>query len=223
MKAAIFDVDGTLIDSVDLHAKAWQEALNHFGRRLDFGAIRSQIGKGGDQLLPALLPKEEVEARGKEMEEYRGKLFKQRYLSQVKPFPQVRSLFERFLQEGWRLALASSAKADELKTYKEMTHISDLVETETSSDDAEKSKPHPDIFLAALDRLGDMSAEDCVVVGDSPFDAEAAAKAGMPSVGFLSGGFPEQLLRESGCRAIYRDAADMLHNFDQFTQTMQRP
>jgi HAD superfamily hydrolase (TIGR01549 family) len=213
-KAVIFDVDGTLIDSVDLHARAWQEALAHFGKQFDFERVRSQIGKGGDQLMPVFLSQQELEEFGEELEEYRGQLFKREYLPQVKGFPAVRELFERIKREGLQLALASSAKEDELKSYKKIADIEDLVEEETSSDDAEKSKPHPDIFEAALARLGDMSPSEAIVVGDTPYDAEAAGKAGLQTIGFLSGGFPEKDLRAAGCAQIYRDPADLLANFD---------
>jgi phosphoglycolate phosphatase-like HAD superfamily hydrolase len=220
MRAVIFDMDGTLIDSVDLHAKAWQEAFQKFGHRFSFDRIRSQIGKGGDQLLPFFLPPDEVEAKGKDIEKYRGDLFKKEYLSKVKPFPKVRSLFQRFLHDGWKIALASSAKGDELPTYKDMTHITDLLQTETSSDDAEKSKPHPDIFLAALERLGDIQPHECLIVGDSPYDAEAASKASIPAIGFLCGGFQLDELQRAGYKAIYQDPADLLANFEQFTRTL---
>jgi hypothetical protein len=128
MKAVIFDIDGTLIDSVDLHAKAWQDAFRYFGHEFAFEKIRSQIGKGGDQLMPVFLAKEEIEARGKEIEDYRGKLFKREYLHSVKAFPQVRALFERLLADGWKLALASSARKDELKTYQKIADIADLLD-----------------------------------------------------------------------------------------------
>lgn len=214
IKAVIFDVDGTLVDSVDLHARAWQEAFAHFGKQFDFERVRSQIGKGGDQLMPVFLSKEELEEFSEELEEYRGELFKREYLSRVKAFPAVRELFQRVKDEGLQIALASSAKADELKTYKKIARIEDLVEEETSSDDAEKSKPHPDIFEAALERLDDTSPAEAVVVGDTPYDAEAAGKAGLQTVGLLSGGFPETDLRAAGCATIYRDAADLLANYD---------
>ncbi len=214
IKAVIFDVDGTLVDSVDLHARAWQEAFAHFGKQFDFERVRSQIGKGGDQLMPVFLSKEELDEFGEELEEYRGELFKREYLPRVKAFPAVRELFQRVKHEGLQIALASSAKADELKTYKKIARIEDLVEEETSSDDAEKSKPHPDIFEAALERLGDTRPSEAVVVGDTPYDAEAAGKAGLRTVGLLSGGFPEEDLRAAGCARIYRDAADLLANYD---------
>ena len=213
-KAVIFDVDGTLVDSVDLHARAWQEAFAHFGKHFDFERVRSQIGKGGDQLMPVFLSEEELDELGEELEKYRGELFKREYLPRVKSFPAVRELFQRVKSEGLQPAWASSAKGDELQTYKKLARIEDLVEEETSADDAEKSKPHPDIFEAALERLGDISPSEAVVVGDTPYDAEAAGKAGLKTVGLLSGGFPEEDLRAAGCVRIYRDPADLLANYD---------
>jgi phosphoglycolate phosphatase-like HAD superfamily hydrolase len=148
------------------------------------------------------------------LEKYRGELFKRDYMPRVKGFPAVRELFQRVKREGLQIALASSAKNDELKTYKEIADITDLVEEETSSDDAEKSKPHPDIFEAALARLEDVEPSEAVVVGDTPYDAEAAGKAGIKTVGLLCGGFPEDDLRAAGCVRIYRDAAHLLAEYD---------
>jgi HAD superfamily hydrolase (TIGR01509 family) len=214
IEAVIFDIDGTLIDSVDLHAQAWQQALGHFGYDFPFDRVRSQIGKGGDQLLPALLPADVVEREGKEIEKYRAELFKREFLPRVRAFPAVRELFERIKADGKRIALASSAKGDELEKYKKIANIADLVDAETSSDDAEQSKPHPDIFEAALERLGQISPERVVVIGDTPYDAEAAGKAGLRTIGVLCGGFPEADLRAAGCIAIYRDPADLLARYD---------
>lgn len=213
-KAVIFDIDGTLIDSVDLHARAWQEAFAHFGKQFAFEKVRYQIGKGGDQLLPVFLSEREIEEFGEELTEYRGELFKREYLPRVVAFPRVRELFERVLRDGKRVALASSAKKDELKEYKRIANIEDLVEEETSADDAEKSKPHPDIFEAALSQLGDVEPSDAIVVGDTPYDAEAARKAGLRTIGLLSGGFPEEDLRAAGCVRIYKDAAEVLADYD---------
>jgi HAD superfamily hydrolase (TIGR01509 family) len=213
VKAVIFDIDGTLIDSVDLHARAWQEAFAHFGKQFDFERVRYQIGKGGDQLLPVFLSESEIEKFGDELTKYRGELFKREYLPRVVAFPRVRELFERILRDDKRVALASSAKKEELSEYKRIANIKDLVEEEASADDAEKSKPHPDIFEAALAELG-VEATDAIVVGDTHYDAEAARKAGVRTIGVLSGGFPEEDLREAGCVRIYKDAADLLANYD---------
>jgi HAD superfamily hydrolase (TIGR01549 family) len=214
LKAVIFDIDGTLLDSVDLHAAAWQEAFHRFGYDIPFADIRSQIGKGGDQLLPVFLPPEDLKKYGKDLEEFRGKLFKDKYLPEVKPFPCVRELFQKVKSNGLRVALASSAKKDELETFERIAHIDDLVHVETSSADAERSKPHPDIFEAAMDRLGgEVQPQDAMVVGDSPYDAEAAGRAGLKTIGVLCGGFPEQDLRNAGCIAIYASPEDLLRRY----------
>jgi HAD superfamily hydrolase (TIGR01509 family) len=223
IRAVIFDIDGTLVDSVDLHAKAWQETFAHFGHEVAFAEVRSQIGKGGDQLMPVFLSQEELDRRSDEIEAYRSDLFKTRYLPQVRAFPAVRQLFERILANGQQIALASSAKADELASYKKIAGIADLVDEETSSDDAERSKPHPDIFEAALSRLGGMDPSEAIVVGDSPYDAEAAGKIGLRTLGVLCGGFPEQDLSRAGCIAIYRNPADLLSRFEQSPVRLERP
>jgi HAD superfamily hydrolase (TIGR01549 family) len=215
IKAIIFDIDGTLVDSVDLHAKAWQEALRHFGHDLPFEQVRHEIGKGGDQLLPDLLPKKIVDSQGEEIKEYRAELFKRKYLPKVRAFPKVRELFERIRADGKKIALASSARTDEIANYKRIAHIEDLVDVEASADDAEKSKPHPDIFDASLDRLGAIDPANVIVVGDTPHDAVAAAKARLLTVGMLCGGFPEAELLAAGCIAIYRDPAALLAGYDE--------
>ena len=130
-------------------------------------------------------------------------------------FPGVRQLFERIRQDQKRIALASSAKGDELETYKTIAGIDDLIEAETSSDDAERSKPYPDIFEAALAELGDVAPDKILVVGDTPYDAQAAGKANLRTVGLMSGGWNEEELRQAGCIAIYRDPADLLLRYDE--------
>jgi HAD superfamily hydrolase (TIGR01549 family) len=207
----IFDVDGTLVDSVDLHARAWQETLREFGKDIPFQKVRAQIGKGGDQLLPVFLTPDEMERREKEISARRSKLFAERYLPQVQGFANVRPLFERLLQDGKRIALASSAAGEELDTYKERAQISDLIDAETSKDDAAKSKPHPDIFEAALDRLENPPKEQTMVIGDTPYDIEAAHKAGIQALAVRCGGFPEESLR--GAVAIYDNPTDLLTHY----------
>jgi HAD superfamily hydrolase (TIGR01549 family) len=213
IKAVIFDIDGTLVDSVDLHAQAWKEAFKHFGKDIPYQQVRRQIGKGGDQLMPVFFSKEELEEFGEEMEEYRGKIYKRDYLRRVRAFPKVRELFERIKSDGKRIALASSAKEEELKVYKKIAQIEDLVEEETSADDADKSKPHPDIFKAALNQLGDVAPSEAIVVGDTPYDAEAAGKLRLKTIGLLCGGFPQTELEAAGCIRIYDDPADLLARY----------
>jgi HAD superfamily hydrolase (TIGR01549 family) len=215
IKAVIFDIDGTLVDSVDLHARAWQETFRHFGKEIPYERVRHQIGKGGDQLMPVFFSKEELAEIVEEMEKYRGELYKRDYLPRVRAFPGVRDLFLKIRDEGKRLALASSAKEEELGAYKKIADIEDLVEEETSADDADKSKPHPDIFEAALERLGDVRAHEALVVGDTPYDAEAAGKIDLQTIGVLCGGFPRQELIAAGCRQIFDDPADFLARYEE--------
>jgi len=214
IRAVIFDVDGTLVDTVDLHAEAWVETLRHFGVEVAFSDMRAQIGKGGDQILHGLLPPDMLERRGEEIEAFRADLFKRDYWPKARTFPGVRELFEHIRAAGQRAVLASSGKADEVEGYTKLANIADLIEAATSSDDAERSKPFPDIFQAALDTLSPLSADEAMVVGDTPYDAEAARNAGLKMVGVLSGGFSERSLREAGCVAVYRDPEDLLRNYD---------
>ena len=215
IKTVIFDVDGTLVDTVDMHAEAWQRALKEYGKDITFSAVRSQIGKGGDQLLPVFLSREELDEFGEELEKRRGEIFKEEYLPKTNAFPQVRELVERIQGDGKRVVLASSAKQDELEHFKKVTNIADLLEGETSADDAEKSKPEPDIFLAALKEAGNPEPREAIVVGDTPYDAIAAAKANLKTIGVLCGGFPEQSLKDAGCVAIYKDPADLLARYEE--------
>ena len=214
-KAVVFDVDGTLIDSVDLHAQAWVDAFAEFGHAFGFADVRRQIGKGGDQLMPVFLSKAEIDRFGERLEERRGVLFKERYLHRIKPFPAVRELFQRVIADGKAVALASSAKEDELEQYKKIANIADLIDVETSSDDADKSKPHPDIFQAALTKLDMAQPDQAIVIGDTPYDAEAAAKAGLRTIGLLCGGWSEGELARAGSVAIFRDPSDLLARYEE--------
>ena len=211
-QAAIFEIDGTLVDSVDLHASAWQEALVKFGHQVTFEQARSQIGKGGDQLIPVFLSEAEQADHGQEMEEWRGKLFQAKYLPMVRPFSAVPDLLRRVRDAGLKVAVASSAKKKELDIYLEIAGVTELVDVATSSEDAQQSKPAPDIFEVALKKLG-IRGQDAVAIGDSPYDAEAAGKTGMPTIGMLCGGFTEADLRESGCLVVYPSPGALLACF----------
>ncbi len=207
IEAVIFDVDGTLLDSVKLHAKAWQAAFKRFEKEVSFDAIRRQIGKGGDQLLPVFFSAEELERFGPELEEYRANLFRAEFLPQVKPLPKARELLARIRDDGRKIALASSAKQDELEEYKKIARIEDLVDTETSSADVERSKP-------ALEKLGAIDRPNVVTVGDTPYDAEASIRANLRPIGLLSGGWSEESLRQAGCVSVYCHPADLLAGYD---------
>ena len=215
VEAVIFDIDGTIVDSVDLHMKAWKAALEKFGKNISFDEIRLQIGKGEDQIISVFFSKEEAEDVAEEIEKYRSNLFRNEYLPIVKAFPRVRQLFERIKQDHKVIELASSAKKDELEIYKRIAAIGDLVDFETASNEAKRSKPFPDIFQAALKKLDHIQPERVIAIGDTRYDAEAAAKANLRTVGFLSGGSTEEELRQAGCVALYRNPADLLERYEE--------
>jgi HAD superfamily hydrolase (TIGR01549 family) len=213
LRAFIFDLDGTLVDSNELHVESWDRAFRHFGKRFSREQLRAQIGKGSDQYLPEFLSAREIERFGKELDQYRSKLFKKEYLPRVQPFPKVRELFQRIRDDRKRIVLASSGKKDDTKYYIKLLKIDNLIDGYTSADDADRSKPAPDLFSAALDKVN-VSPDEAITVGDTRFDIEAAAKAGLVTIALLCGGTPESVLREAGAIAIYRDPADLLAHYD---------
>ncbi|HEY0131275.1 MAG TPA: HAD family hydrolase [Allosphingosinicella sp.] len=212
-KAVLFDVDGTLVDTNDLHAVAWREAFLNFGLDKPVEEIRWQIGKGGDNLIPSLFP-DLGDRQREEIEAFRGDLFKRDYLPRATPFPGVRDLFERLTAEGMKIVLASSSHSEEVDYHLSLIACADLVSATTSKDDVEKSKPCPDIFAAALGRVAPLGADEVAVVGDTPWDAKAAGKLGLRIVGFRSGGFPDEALAEAGACELYDGPGDLLARFD---------
>lgn len=214
LKAVLFDVDGTLVDTVDFHARAWVETLGHFGVEADLRDVRAQIGKGGDQLLPGLVSPAMLEEKAEAIAAHRAELFKREYLPQVCAFPGVRALFERIRSAGIKTVLASSGEPEEVEANKRIADIADLVDDATTSAEAERSKPFPDIFDAAFAKLGLEDRMNAIVIGDTPYDIEAARGAGLRAIGVLCGGFTEGSLREAGAIAVYRGPQHLLEDFD---------
>ena len=212
-KAVIFDVDGTLIDTNDLHSAAWVETFGHFGVEVDLNDVRHEMGKGGDQLMPCFLPRT-WSSGWDATSNASGWTCSSANTCPRRAFPGVRALFERIRADGHRIVLASSSKAQEVEHYKSLANVADLIDGATSADDAEHSKPYPDIFRAALKRLHPLRREEAVVVGDSPCDAEAARGADLRMVGVLCGGFDADALGEAGCIAVYRDPRDLLGRYE---------
>jgi HAD superfamily hydrolase (TIGR01549 family) len=212
--AFIFDIDGTLVDSNELHVDSWDRAFRRFNKQFSREQLRAQIGKGSDQYLPEFLTHEEIKRFGKELDEYRSELFRKEYLPMVRPFPKVRELFQRIHDDNKRSVLASSGKKADTEYYVDLLKIGNLIDGYVSGDDANSSKPAPDIFAASLE-LGGISPADAVTLGDTRFDIEAAKKAGLKTIAFLCGATSESVLREVGAIAIYRDPADFLAHYDE--------
>src|SRR5688572_20983095 len=190
----LLDVDGTLIDSNDAHAHAWVDVCREFGKHCDYEQIRAMIGMGGDKLMPKAFGVEHDSKEGKRMSERRSEIFLEEYLPTLKPFPQARELLERMRDDGHSLVVATSAKKDEMKALLKAAGVADLLEEATSSSDAKRSKPDPDIVKAALEK-SDAEPGDAVMLGDTPYDVEAATRAGVRIVGLRCGGWSDDALR----------------------------
>lgn len=211
IRGVLLDVDGTLVDSNDAHAHAYVDALKEYRFDISFEQIRPLIGLGGDKLLPEVLEIDANSKLRKNIDARRGEIFKAQYLGQVKAFPGVRELLERLRQDGLTLIAASSAKKDELAALLELAGVDDLIGEQTSSDDAEGSKPDPDVLEVALEKLA-LPAEAALLVGDTPFDLQAAAPLGLGFIALRCGGWGDKDL--AGARAIYDDPQDLLKNYD---------
>jgi HAD superfamily hydrolase (TIGR01509 family) len=211
-RAVILDMDGTLLDSNAAHVHAWVEALKGHGHEVSEGDIWPWVGMGGDNLLPAAVKISKDSPEGKKIAQTRGEIFKSRYLETLKPFPEVRPLLERMRKEGLRLAIATSSPEDEVSKAIEIIDAKDLLEDVTSASDAAKSKPDPDVVQAALDRLK-LAAGEVVMLGDTPYDIQAAGKVGIGVIAFRCGGFRDEDLK--GAIAIYDGAADLLARYDE--------
>lgn len=196
LEGLIFDVDGTLVDSNDLHTQCWLEAFQHFGKSFEYDVMRHQIGKGGDLLVPDLLQAKEMRAFGEKLKKYRTDLYKKRYMPEARPFPHVRELFETLRERDVKIALASSSNPDEVEYYTRLLRVGDLLEGSTSKGDAEHSKPSPEIFQAALERIGTDDAFT-MTVGDTPYDILASHRVALPIIAVLSGGFERALLAKA--------------------------
>jgi HAD superfamily hydrolase (TIGR01509 family) len=201
-QGAIFDVDGTLVDSNDAHAAAFVEAFAESGLQVAFEEVRPLIGKGSDKLIPRLIGRYD-----QAIAERKKAIFMARHLPGVRAFPAVDLLLARLRTMDFRLAVASSAARDELDALLDVARAKGYFAAVTDADDAERSKPDPDIVLAALDRLG-FAAERCVMVGDTPYDAAAARRAGVPFLGVRCGGWADRDLQPA--LGVYADPAELL-------------
>ena len=210
IRAVLLDIDGTLFDSNEAHAQAWAKALAMRGHKFSVSTILPLIDMGGDKILPKVCGVDVDSDEGKRINELRAAIFKDQYLPHLRPKRGAEQLLELLDSRGYHLAVASSSKKDELRQLLTICGADKVIQSATSCDDAENSKPDPDILQAALGETG-VAAEQTVLLGDTPYDMEAARKAGIRVIAFRCGGWgAEKLLADT----VYNDPADLCQSFD---------
>jgi HAD superfamily hydrolase (TIGR01549 family) len=210
-RAALLDVDGTLVDANYQHALAWFRAFRRFDIVLPVWRLHRHIGMGGDQLVAAVAG-DDVEARlGDELREAHGEEF-QRMRDECQALAGARDLLVELKRRGLRSVVASSSNEDDLSFFVERLGAADLLDAATSAGDVEETKPHPEPIESALAKAG---TRDAVMIGDSRWDIEAAAKAGIPTVCVLTGGWSEQELRGHGAASVFDSIPHLLERFDE--------
>jgi HAD superfamily hydrolase (TIGR01509 family) len=211
LKGVIFDVDGTLVDSNDAHAQSWVDTFAEAGYEVPFEVVRPLIGMGADKLLPTTIGIRHDSEQGKKLLERRSKIFREKYLPRLRPLPGARALVLRVRDDGLKAIVATSAKDEELEGLLKAAEVEDLMEEKATASDAKRSKPDPDIVEAAIEESG-VPANKAVMIGDTPYDVEAALRAGVRVIAFRSGGWDDDSLK--GAEQIYDGPADLLAHYD---------
>jgi phosphoglycolate phosphatase-like HAD superfamily hydrolase len=212
LRPVIFDVDGTLVDSNDAHAHAWVDSLAEGGHHVAFARVRPLIGMGGDKVLPELVGIQDDSPEGKRLAARRSEIFCERYFPGVQGLPGSQELVAHLASQGHPLAVASSARKEELEGLLRCAGVERLIKLRTSSSDADASKPDPDVIQAALENLG-CAASEAIMIGDTPYDIEAAQRAGVETIAFRSGGWSDADLR--GAVAIYDGPAHLRKEYER--------
>ena len=211
LKGVIFDIDGTLVDSNDAHAQSWVDTFAEAGYDVPFDVVRPLIGMGADKLLPKTIRIKHDTAEAKKLIKRRSEIFRKRYLPRLRPFNGSRELVLRVRSDGLKAIVATSAKDEELKGLLKAAQVEDLMQERATASDAKRSKPDPDIVEAAIDE-SDTEPENLVMIGDTPYDIEAATKARVRTIAFRSGGWTDESLK--GAVEIYDGPADLLAHYD---------
>jgi HAD superfamily hydrolase (TIGR01509 family) len=212
LRGVLLDIDGTLLDSNDAHASSWADTFAEFGYDIRFEHVRPLVGMGGDKLVPILTGLDHESRKGKQLTDRKKALFEHHYLPHLRPTRGAQRLLEHMLAEGLTLVVATSAGGDELRALLERAGVADLIDDATSSGDVESSKPDPDVIGVALGK-GRLRADEVVMIGDTPYDIAAAAKAGVPTIALRCGGWWDDLAL-GGAVAIYDDPAELLASYD---------
>jgi phosphoglycolate phosphatase-like HAD superfamily hydrolase len=216
LHTVLLDIDGTLLDSNDAHARAWVAAFAAHGYVVPFEAVRPLIGMGGDKLIPELTGLHPESPEAKRLGETRSEIFRDRELPGIRATPGARELLEHMRARGLELVVATSAKADEVQALLRQAGVADLIAAASSADDAERSKPDPDIVRAALSAVR-RPASHSLMLGDTPYDVEAATRARVPIIALRCGGWDDAALE--GATEIYDDPADLLAHYEESALT----
>ena len=211
LQGVIFDIDGTLVDSNDAHAQSWVDTFAEAGYNVPFDVVRPLIGMGADKLLPKAIGISHDSKEGKKLVKRRSEIFRDKYLPHLSPLEGSRALVQRVRSDGLKAIVATSAKDEELKGLLEAAEVADLMEEKATASDAKRSKPDPDIVEAAIEESG-IPPKNLVMIGDTPYDSAAAAKAKVRTIGFRSGGWTDAALQ--GAVEIYDGPADLLAHYD---------
>lgn len=211
LEGVIFDIDGTLVDSNDAHAQSWVDTFAEAGYDVQFEVVRPLIGMGADKLLPKTIGVSHDGDEGKKLTKRRSEIFRQNYLPHLRPLKGSRALVQRVRADGLKPIVATSAKDEELKGLLKAAEVHDLMEDKATASDAKRSKPDPDIVHAAIEE-SELSAKNLVMIGDTPYDIEAATRAQVRAIAFRSGGWTDEAL--AGAVEIYDGPADLLARYD---------
>jgi HAD superfamily hydrolase (TIGR01509 family) len=212
VEAALLDVDGTLIDSNYHHALAWYRAFRRHDIVLPLWRIHRAVGMGGDQLVPSLVGPKLDEEQGDDIRAARDEIYTGGLIDEVAPLEGGHELIVELKDRGLRVVLASSSPRNELERYLDLLDARELADAWTTKDDVEATKPEPDLILAAL---GKATTENAVMVGDTPWDVEAATKAGVETLCVITGGWSKQELREAGAIAVFESVDELRRRLDK--------
>lgn len=214
-KAIVFEVDGTLVDTNVLRARAWQEALARFGRQVRLPRVLAQMARGGDQFLSVFLPEDEYLRYADELASFHRALFHEEYLPRVRPFPGALELLRHLRDKGWRIALASTADPDELEHYIELLGVADLIDARTTDAEVDCTRLNEEIPAEAIRLLGLDGTDDTLAIAGMPYDVEGAVRLGMRCVGLVCGGFTDEDLRSAGAIAVFGTPQDLLTRYGE--------
>jgi phosphoglycolate phosphatase-like HAD superfamily hydrolase len=214
-KAIIFEVDGTLVDTHVLRARAWQEALARYGRQVRLPRVLAQMARNGDQFLSVFLPEDEYERYAEELASFHRALFHEEYLPRVRAFAGATELLEHLREKEWKIALASTADPDELEHYIELLGVEDLIDASTTDAEVDHTRLNEEIPAEAIRLLGLDGTDDTLTIAGLPYDVEGSVRLGMRSIGLVCGGYSDEDLRSAGALAVFGTPGDLLTRYSE--------